>query len=165
MGEPLDKSGGWCRVEGAMWKVVVVALLALAAVGCGASRYAVASWQYVQAERTAQGLDPLEWDAALAGPAQARAQEIAELGALDHGGALAASVSLYGEHSYFCEVLGRQPLIDPGQGKALLDAIGLGWVESSEHAACVLGAQYHRAAIAAYMGTDGKVYEAMWLTE
>lgn len=158
MGEPIDKSGGRCRVEGAMWKVVVVALLALAAVGCGTSRYAVASWQYVQTERTAQGLQPLEWDAALAGPAQARAQEIAELGALDHSGAQTASTIFYGDRPYICEILGKQPTWTQDY------AIGYGWIASPTHRECALGTNYRRAAIGVAVGEDGWIYEVMWLT-
>jgi len=139
----------------------LLVLLTAFLIGCA---YPVASWQYVQGQRAADGLPLLEWDTTLAAPAQARAQEIATLGALDHSGALAASVSLYDEHSYFCEVLGRQPLIDPGQDKAIPDAIGSGWTISPPHRECALGADYRRAAIGAAMGTDGKVYLAMWLT-
>jgi uncharacterized protein YkwD len=146
-----------------MWKVVVVALLALAAVGCGASRYAVASWQYVQAERAAQGLQPLEWDTSLFPLTDERAQYIAAHLNIEHDQAYFDSHKT--EHPWACEVTGRQPLVDPGLGRAVPEAIGWGWTQSPGHAGCVLGATYRRAAIGVAMGEDGWIYEVMWLTD
>ena len=146
-----------------MWKVVVVALLALAAVGCGASRYAVATWQYIQAERVALGLQPLEWDDSLLPLADERAHSLAENLTIAHDSEYFDTHLI--DHAWVCEINGRQPLIDPGQGKPVLDAIGYGWIHNPPHAFCALGADFKRAAIACYVGTDDWVYCVTWLTD
>jgi len=147
-----------------MSAVGLTSAVLLLTIACAPVEYPAASWQYVQQQRVANGVQPLEWDAALVAPAQVRAQEIAALGRLDHSGFQAAhDQTIPGR--YLCEILGRQPLVDPGYGEAILDAIGQGWIMSQPHRDCALGVSYRRAAIGAAMGLDGWVYEVMWLTD
>ena len=108
------------------------------------------------------GIAPLEWDDSLFAIADERARYMAENTMLEHDPDFWQHK---GSHEWACEVIGRQPLIDPGQGQVVLDAIGQGWLNSTEHRACVLGEGFKRGAIAGYVGSDGWVYEVMWLTD
>jgi len=138
---------------------IIVLILALLSVGCAPLGYPVASWQYVQQQRVAAGVPALEWDGALAVSAQARAQGVAALGVLDHGGAQAASDVFYGDRPSICELLGNQPTWTG------YHAIGYGWIRSPAHRGCALGANYRRAGMGAAVGADGWIYEVLWLTE
>lgn len=145
-----------------MSAVGLTSAVLLLTIAC-APNYGTASWTFVQQARTEAGIAPLEWDSSLFPIADERARYIAEHLAIDHDQVYFDSHEA--DHAWKCEVTGRQPLIDPGQHRVVLDAIGFGWINSPEHRDCVLGEGFKRAAISAYTGSDGRVYEVMWLTD
>ena len=122
----------------------------------------MASWALIQQARIEAGIAPLEWDNSLLPIADERARYMAENIKLEHDPDFWQHK---GSHEWACEVIGRQPLVDPGQNQVVLDAIGQGWINSTEHRDCVIGEGFKRAAIAGYVGSDGWVYEVMWLTD
>ncbi len=134
-----------------------MASLSLFLLACAPIKYPVGSWQYVQQERIARGIQPLEWDDSLFTLANERARYVAEHLTIDHD-----PTYFYNHvtgHAWACEVIGRQPVKEP------VDALGWAWTQSERHAFCVLGSDFKKAAISAYVGSDGWVYEVMWLTD
>jgi hypothetical protein len=74
---------------------------------------------------------------------------------------LGESVGIYpwGQSGSLCELVGKQPSWGAD------DTIGGLWSANQQGRACVIGAEYHHAALAAYIGPDGSIYELMWLTD
>ena len=128
-----------------------------------ASKYAASSWQFAQDQRIFQGTQPLQWDNSLFTLADNRARYMADN--LDFNHDMLYFHQNVAGHDWACEIIGRQPLIDPGQNIAVLDSIAQGWLKSPAHASCMLGSQFKYAAISGYVGSDGWVYESMWITD
>jgi uncharacterized protein YkwD len=141
---------------------LVVITILLLSTGC-ATRFATESLSYVQQSRQDAGIDQLQWDDDLYYFANERAKYITET--LDFTHDLDYLTKNIRDHGIICEVIGRQPIVDPGRNEIVYYAIGYGWTVSSEHAKCALGKEFKKAAIAGYVGKDGWIYEVMWLTD
>jgi len=139
--------------------IIVLALASLAFMGatCAPSEYGQASWGGVEQERAQLGLPSLAWDDGLAGIANARAGYLADNTIFTHEGWqdywLCVPVG-----TRIAELLGRQPLMEQP------DAVWYGWQYSPIHYAQVISPVYRYAGFAAYVGSDGWVYEALWMS-
>jgi hypothetical protein len=143
-----------------MHRIVVLGFLVLA-VGCAPLKYPAATWQRAQQQRLTQGIVQLEWDGSLFPAVSERAQELAgTYGGIPPSYTVGESVGVYpwGENGVLCELVGKQPTWGAD------DTIAGLWMSNDQGRTCILGAEYHHAAIAAYVGPDGSVYEVMWIT-
>jgi len=124
---------------------------------CAPQQYPQASWVGVQTERARLGLPAFEWDDELAAIANSRANRMADESRLSHDGTT-DYFDCVGRYDYIGEVVGKQPLWEEPE------AISWGWQHSSKHYWAVTLPQMKYGAIAAYVGNDGWVYEALWMS-
>lgn len=136
--------------------IAILPLLLLAAT-CAPPQYASTSWDGVQQERQALGLQPFDWDDELAEMANARANEMADEGRISHDTS-PRYFGCVGGYDWIGEVVGRQPLWERP------DAIAYGWHNSPKHYWAITIPEFRYAGIAAYVGEDGWVYESMWMS-
>ncbi|CCG04493.1 CAP domain-containing protein [Blastococcus saxobsidens] len=109
----------------------------------------------VNDERRARGLEPVEWNGALAGVARDWSVAMAERGVLEHQDVRA--------------VLGREELAGfTGLGENVFTASGpvpagvahAGWMRSDGHRANVLNPGWNRLGVGVYCASDGSVWAA-----
>jgi len=126
---------------------------------CAPAIYPATTWSFVNNVRVGDGLPPLQWDDSLVPTVNPRALRLATNLELDHDGLNDAYNASPAYGRSVCELGGKQPL------SALPDSVGYGLGDSPRHHACLDDPKYTRAAIAAWVGADGWVYEVMWLTD
>ena len=127
-----------------------------------APKYGIASWVAVQQTRSEQGIGALQWDSSLARYVEHRAKELSESHELNHDGLYDIAPEFWKANKTaitLCEIGGRQPAWENPI------AIFEGWKASPEHWKCVINPDLEKAAIASYLGSDGWIYEVMWLTD
>jgi hypothetical protein len=141
--------------------LLVIAPLFLGAT-CADQRYPIATWEAVQANRTANGLEPLEWDSLLFWGADKEGQALADSMVGEYFKYVPPYVSIVPigtEGGHLCEIAGVIGIA--------LDQRDLGryWVSDLAARKCLSGPQYRHAAIAAYVDPNGVIYEVMLLTD
>jgi uncharacterized protein YkwD len=144
-----------------MRRIIILALafmpLLLLAATCAPPEYANTSWAEVQKERERLGLAALQWDDGLAAIASARTEQMTNALRISHDGST-GYFRCVGTYDYIGEVVGRQPLWEKA------DAVWWGWQNSPGHYHAVTLPQFKYGAIIAYVGGDGWVYEALWMS-
>jgi len=144
-----------------MRRIIILALafmpLLLLAATCASPEYANTSWVEVQKERERLGLPTFEWNDELAAIASVRTGQMADSLRISHDGTR-DYFPCVGTYDYIGEVVGRQPLWEKP------DAIWYGWQNSPGHYWAVTLPQFKYGAIVAYVGADGWVYEALWMS-
>ena len=141
----------------------IIGLLAIAplflAATCADPKYPIATWQTVQDARQREAVMPLEWDSSLFPSVAERGQNLA--GGMYELYGYKPSVGIYpwGQSGHLCEIMGG---IEGFRDERTLGGL---WVIDYTARKCLIDPQYRRGAVAAYVGSDGTIYEVMWLTD